>query len=61
MDHHTALEAANQALSTRNPKLPSPVPEDLRDIDPKTGAWELAGMTTVALATLTAVVALWLA
>lgn len=60
MDNHTALQAANQALTGRSTKHEARLAStELRDVDAKTGAWEMAAMVSVALATLLALVAVW--
>jgi hypothetical protein len=60
MDNQAALQAANQALTGRSVKQESRLSStELRDVDAKTGAWEMAAMASVALATFLAVLALW--
>lgn len=61
MDNHSALEAANQALTGRSTKAEARLASsELRDVDARTGAWEMAAMAAVAVATILAVVAVWL-
>lgn len=60
MDNHSALQAANQALTGRGTKRDAKLAStELRDVDAKTGAWEMAAMASVALATILAVIAIW--
>jgi hypothetical protein len=60
VDNQAALQAANQALTGRSVKPQSRLASsELRDVDAQTGAWEMAAMAAVALATLLAVVAVW--
>jgi hypothetical protein len=78
MDHATALDAANQALSGRASRTASRFASvELRGVDElgrtnretkdpgdgtglPSGAWELAAMISVAVATLLVVVVLWM-
>jgi len=56
----TALRAANLALSgRRQSEIRSLTVVDLRLEDPHTGAWEMAAMAAVALASTLAAVGLW--
>lgn len=58
--HETALRAANLALSgRRQSETRSLTVVDLRLDDPRTGAWEMAAMAAVALASTLAAVGLW--
>lgn len=77
MDHETALEAANQALSGGGWRSPSRIASvELRGVDETrrpgraslniddtsslpSGAWELAAMISVGLATVLFVIAMW--
>jgi hypothetical protein len=60
VDNHSALQAANQALTGRGTKRDAKLASsELRDVDAKTGAWEMAAMVSVALAAILAVIALW--
>jgi hypothetical protein len=60
VDNHTALQAANLALTGRSVKPHSRLSAaELRDVDAKTGAWEMAAMASVALATFIAVLGVW--
>lgn len=60
MDNHSALQAANQALTGRGTKPDTRLAStELRDVDARTGAWEMAAMVSVALATILAVIAIW--
>jgi hypothetical protein len=56
-----ALRAANLALSGRRRREASHFASiELRFVDPKSGPWEAAAMTSVAIAALLFVVGLWL-
>jgi len=63
MDHHPlneALEAANLALSGQRRGPNSGFASiELRSVDPRTGAWEVAAVASVALATLLLVLGVW--
>jgi hypothetical protein len=60
VDNQTALQAANQALTGRSVKAQSRLAStELRDVDAKTGAWEMAAMASVALATFLVVLGVW--
>jgi hypothetical protein len=60
VDNHSALQAANQALTGRSDKRETHLTSaELRDVDAKTGAWEMAAMVSVGLATILAVIAVW--
>jgi hypothetical protein len=63
MDHqplHDALEAANLALSGRNRSAAGRFASiELRSIDARTGAWDIAAVASVALATLLLVLGVW--
>ena len=55
-----ALRAANQALSGRRRREASRFASiELRFADPRTGPWEVAAMTSVAVAAVLLVVGLW--
>jgi len=55
-----ALRAANQALSGRRRREASRFASiELRFTDPRTGPWEVAAMTSVAVAAVLVVVGLW--
>lgn len=57
----SALRAANQALSGGRRREASRFASiELRFSDPRTGPWELAAMTSVAVAALLVVVGAWL-
>lgn len=57
----TALRAANQALSGRRHREASRFASiELRFSDPRTGPWELAAMTSIAVASLLVVLGIWL-
>jgi hypothetical protein len=60
VDNQSALEAANQALSGRTPKPMTRVAASDLSFNATSGGWELAAMASVALATVLAVVGLWL-
>jgi hypothetical protein len=56
-----ALRAANQALSGRRRREASRFASiELRFTDPRTGPWEVAAMTSVAVAATLVIVGLWL-
>lgn len=56
----TALNAANLALNGRSERHTSRFASiELRAVDPQTGAWEIAAMASVALATALLVIGLW--
>ena len=63
MDEQTidsALRAANAALTGRAEQQTARFASiELRSVDPQTGAWELAAMASVALATVLLVIGLW--
>jgi hypothetical protein len=60
VDNHSALQAANQALTGRSSKREAKLASaELRDVDARTGAWEMAAMASVALAAILAVIAIW--
>jgi hypothetical protein len=60
VDNDSALQAANQALTGRGTKPDTRLSSaELRDVDAKAGAWEMAAMVSVALATFLAVLAIW--
>lgn len=64
MDRHgtdSALEAANVALSGRKNRETSRFASiELRDVDPRTGEWEIAATACVGLATLVFILGVWL-
>lgn len=59
--HDPALDAANLALTGRNRASTTSrfASIELRHVDPQTGAWELAAMASVALATVLVVLGIW--
>jgi hypothetical protein len=60
VDNQAALQAANQALTGRSVKPQGRLSStELRDVDANTGAWEMAAMASVALATFLAVLGIW--
>jgi hypothetical protein len=56
-----ALDAANLALTGRHRRQATSrfASIELRHVDPQTGAWELAAMASVGLATLLVVLGIW--
>lgn len=57
---HDALDAANLALSGRNRRVSGRFASiELRSVDARTGAWDLAAIASVALATVLLVLGVW--
>jgi hypothetical protein len=57
---HEALDAANLALSGRNHRVSGRFASiELRSVDARTGAWDLAAIASVALATVLLVLGVW--
>jgi hypothetical protein len=58
--HDTALRSANLALAGRRHAEPGPFGAvELRLDDPRAGAWEIAALASVAVASALLVVGLW--
>lgn len=56
----SALRAANQAITGRQRREASRFASiELRFVDPRTGPWEIAAMTSVALASVLVVIGVW--
>jgi hypothetical protein len=54
-----ALQAANLAIAGRSRQSGRFASVELRTVDPQTGAWEVAAVASVALATLLLVLGVW--
>jgi hypothetical protein len=57
---HDALDAANLALTGRNGRASGRFASiELRSVDAKTGAWDIAAIASVALATVLLILGIW--